>query len=90
MSDWKPMQYEYDSIHRANLLTEAETRRMAKAARPARRPVRIYGPVLFTVGGWLMNWGSRLQAHYGELSTNLRGMSSTPVHTSDHPQMSRG
>lgn len=90
MSDWKPMQYEYDRIHRATLMAEAENRRMLKTERRAARPVRIYGPVLFKVGGWLMTWGGRLQAHYGELSTNLRGMGSAPVRPSDRPQMSRG
>lgn len=89
MSDWKPMQYEYDRIHRETLLAQAEAQRLAKTAR-SRRPVRIYGPVLFTFGGWLMAWGSRLQAQYGELSTNLREMGSTPLHTGDHPQVSQG
>lgn len=54
------------------LMAEAEQSRLALQSRGGRkRTMRVIAPVMFRVGGLLMNWGSRLQAQYGELSESV-------------------
>jgi hypothetical protein len=69
--DWNHM--EITSASRRQILqAEAVQSHLAFIAR--KRTVRIYGPVMFRVGGWLMTWGRQLQVEYGEISNSIQEM----------------
>jgi hypothetical protein len=77
--DWNHMQISSAS-RREVLQAEATQSRLAAGVRSGRkRTVRIYGPVMFRVGGWLMAWGRQLQAEYGEISNSLQEMREADV-----------
>jgi hypothetical protein len=59
--DWNHMQIT-STARQQVLQAEAHQSHLAHIAR--KRTVRIYGPVMFRVGGWLMAWGRQLQAQY--------------------------
>lgn len=62
--NWNNMQASSDT-RRQILEAEAAQSHLAYIARSGRkRTVRIYGPAMFRVGGWLMAWGRQLQAQY--------------------------
>ncbi len=69
--DWNHMQIS-SAARRQVLQAEATQNHLALISR--KRTVRIYGPVMFRVGGWLMARGRQLQAEYGEISNSIQGM----------------
>jgi hypothetical protein len=76
--DWNHM-HSSSAARRQQLQSEAEQSRMARIARSGhKRTIRIYGPVMFRLGVWLMAWGSQLQTQYGEISTSIQEMREPP------------
>lgn len=63
--------HRHEQKHR---LHTAEQFRLAAFAQPRRPTVRIYGPVLYRIGGWMMRWGLQLQLRYGVLANGLHEM----------------
>lgn len=74
--DWNQMRISAAS-RRQVLQAEAAQSRLAHIAR--KRTVRIYGPVMFRVGGWLMAWGRQLQVEYGEISSSIQEMRDSEI-----------
>ncbi|MBZ0295252.1 MAG: hypothetical protein K8L99_21995 [Anaerolineae bacterium] len=41
-------------------------------ARKRLRITRVYGPLLYHLGGWMMAYGIALRTRYGEISTSVQ------------------
>jgi hypothetical protein len=69
MSDWINMklvrQYQNER------LKEVAHYQLVQEAKAANQSKPIYAPTLAMVGGWLVAWGSQLQAHYGNIADNI-------------------
>jgi len=74
--DWNSMQASSTS-RRQKYEAEAAQSQLAQITR--KRTVRIYGPVLFRLGGWLMTWGHRLQTEYGEISSTIHELRDSEI-----------